>query len=70
MNRVTQILHDPAGRLGLVLGVVGGCTAIVLSRVSKTILLQPHSRSRRRRARRHVTYPRRQATYITLASGC
>ncbi len=74
MNTLVQIAHDPAGRLGIILGLVGGCAAIVLSKVGKAVLFPPLSRSRARitgyRTVRHITYPRRPTTYMGLASGC
>jgi len=74
MNKLAQIMHDPAGRLGLVLGLVGGCTTIVLSKVSKAIFFPHPSRSQPRntgcRTVRLVSYPRRATGYIALASGC
>ncbi len=74
MNRLEHITHDPAGRHGLVIGLAGGCTAMVLSKIGKAIFFPHLSRSRTRlsasRPLRHVTYPRQRTEYIELSTGC
>ncbi len=74
MNRLDHITHDPAGRHGLVIGLVGGCTAMVLSKIGKAILFPNLSRSRTSssgcRSVRHVTYPRRLTDHIERSTGC
>jgi hypothetical protein len=69
MNKLKHLTHDHAGRLGLVIGLVGGCTAIVLSKVGMANL----SGARRRngsRLHRHVTYPRRVTVAMGYSAGC
>jgi hypothetical protein len=38
MNRLAQIMHDHAGRVGFGLGALAGCFAIVLSLLGKAFL--------------------------------
>lgn len=67
MNRFQQITHDHAGRLGIMLGFVGGCAAVLLSSVGKVMLFK---RQHPRRSRRHVTYPKRVRVNMMASAGC
>jgi hypothetical protein len=67
MNRFQQITHDHAGRLGIILGFVGGCAAVLLSTAGKVMLFQRHHP---RRSRRHVTYPERVSVNVMASAGC
>ena len=74
MNTLEHITHDTAGRLGLALGLVAGCAAVVLSKGGKAILFPERPRSRMSisagRSLRHVTYPRRPTDHIGHSTGC
>ncbi len=74
MNMLEHIKHDSAGRLGLALGVLGGCVVIVLSKVGKPLLFPDRPRSRTSiragRSLRHVTYPRQPTDHIWHSTGC
>ncbi len=74
MNTLEHITHDPVGRLGLALGLLGGCAIIALSKVGKAILFPERSRSRTSisagRSLRHVTYSRRLTDNIGHSTGC
>jgi hypothetical protein len=70
MNRLAQILHDHAGRLGFGLGVLAGCFAMVLSILGKPILCPPSTSHRTPQLRRHVRYPRPLTTTSAPSTGC
>ena len=70
MNRLGQIMHDHAGRLGFGLGVLAGCFAIVLSILGKATPFPAYRSHGTRRLHRHVSYPRPLTNAIEHSTGC